>query len=140
VELLGTFRTMNEKWRYEAHEWIKNFTINTCNAWGAKATVDIPKGYPSLFNDPALTANAENWATAYLGADKVHTLDMRMAGEDFSFYALEIPGCFFRIGTNRDNSEFLAPVHNAHFDIDEQAMETGMGLMAWFGLNALRLG
>lgn len=131
VEILGTFRTMDEKWRYEAHKWIKDFINDTCKAYGATAKVDIPVGYPSLFNDPALTAKAENWAKDFLGEANVHKLDMRMAGEDFSFYTHHVPGCFFRIGTNKNNKEFLAPVHNAKFDIDETAMQTGMGLMAW---------
>ena len=138
VEILGTFRTMNEKWRYEAHQWIKDFTEQTCAAYGAKATVEIPVGYPSLFNDPALTAKAEHWAKDYMGGEHVHMLDMRMAGEDFSFYTHEVPGCFFRIGTSKAGKEFTAPVHNAKFDIDEQAMETGMGIMAWMGVNALK--
>ncbi len=138
VELLGTFRTMNEPWRYEAHRWIKQITEETCAAYGAKATIDIPSGYPSLFNDPALTAKAEDWARNFLGAENVKQLDMRMAGEDFSFYTHEVPGCFFRIGTNKAGKEFLAPVHNAHFDIDEDAMMTGMGMMAWCGINMLK--
>jgi hippurate hydrolase len=138
VEILGTFRTMNEKWRYEAHQWIKDFIHQTCAGYGATATVEIPAGYPSLFNDPALTAQAEGWAKNYLGDDLVHELDMRMAGEDFSFYTHHVPGCFFRIGTNKDGKEFTVPVHNARFDIDEQALKTGMGLMAWCAINALR--
>ena len=137
VEILATFRTMNEKWRYEAHQWIKDFTVQTCAAYGAKATVEIPAGYPSLFNDPVLTNKAEQWAKDFLGNENVYPLDMRMAGEDFSFYTHQVPGCFFRIGTNKNNKEFLAPVHNAHFNIDEDAMLTGMGIMAWCGFNAL---
>jgi amidohydrolase len=138
VEILGTFRTMDEKWRKEAHKWIIDFTEKTCAAWGAKVTIEIPAGYPSLYNDPALTIRAEEWAKAYVGADKVHELDMRMAGEDFSFYTQHAPGCFFRIGTSRNGKEFTAPVHNAHFDIDEEALKTGMGMMAWCAVQSLR--
>ncbi|MBS1774066.1 MAG: amidohydrolase [Bacteroidetes bacterium] len=138
VELEGTLRTMNEKWRYEAHQWIKDITENVCNAYGAKVTVNIPPGYPSLFNDPALTAEAEAWAKAYIGDENVRTLDMRMAGEDFSFYTHHVPGCFFRIGTNKNNELYTAPVHNAKFDIDENAMKTGVGLFCWLTLNALK--
>lgn len=137
LELWGTFRTMNEEWRSRAHEYIREFTQNTCAAYGAKAQVDIPKGHASLYNDPAVTAQAESWAKAYLGDDNVKQLDIRMAGEDFSFYTQHMPGCFFRIGTNRDGKEFTASVHNAHFDIDEDAMKTGVGTMAWIALNAL---
>lgn len=138
VEILGTFRTMDEKWRYEAHKWVTDITEQICSSYGAKATVEIPKGYPSLYNDPHTTLQAETWARAYMGAQNVHTLDMRMAAEDFSFYLQEIPGCFFRIGTNRNNEEFTAPVHNARFDIDEDALKNGVGLFCWIALNALK--
>lgn len=137
VEILGTLRTMDETWRYKAHEWIKTITEQICESFGAKVTVEIPVGYPSLFNDPALTLHAEGWAREYLGAENIHTLDMRMAAEDFSYYTLHMPGCFFRIGTNRNNEAFTAPVHNAHFDIDEESMKTGMGLMAWIAYSAM---
>lgn len=138
VEILGTLRTMDEHWRYEAHQWIRNITEQICASYGAKATVEIPAGYPSLYNDPQLTLQAESWARAFLGGENIHTLDKRMAAEDFSFYTLHMPGCFFRIGTNKNNEAFTAPVHNAHFDIDEEAMKTGVGLFTWVALSALK--
>jgi len=137
LELWGTFRTMNEEWRAKAHKYITEFTEKTCEAYGAKAIVNIPQGHSSLYNDPVVTAQAESWAKAYLGDANVKELDIRMAGEDFSFYTQHMPGCFFRIGTNRNNEEFTASVHNARFDIDEEAMKTGVGTMAWIALNAL---
>ncbi len=139
VEILGTFRTMDEKWRYEAHKQIKQFVEHTCAAYGAKAHVEIPVGYPSLYNDPALTYKAEEWGKAYVGAENVYDLDMRMAGEDFSFYTQHMPGCFFRIGTSsKDGKQFTAPVHNSRFDIEEESMKIGMGMMAWCAVNAAR--
>lgn len=138
VEILGTFRTMDENWRTEAHQWIKEITENICASFGAKAIIEIPVGYPSLFNDPHTTMQAESWAREFIGVQNVHTLDLRMAAEDFSFYTHLVPGCFFRIGTNKNNETFTAPVHNAHFDIDEDALKTGMGLMSWIALNALK--
>lgn len=138
LELWGTFRTMNEDWRAEAHELIKSFTTHTCEAFGAKATINIPKGHASLFNDPEVTNKAEGWAKDYLGEDNVKTLDLRMTGEDFSFYTLHMPGCFFRLGTNKNEKEFTASVHNAHFDIDEDALKTGVGTMTSIAINALK--
>jgi hippurate hydrolase len=137
VELLGTFRAMDEKWRYEAHKWIRDFTEQTCAAYGATATVEIPIGYPVLFNDPALTEKATSWATRYAGGDNVHPLEMRMGAEDFAFYTHHVPGCFFRIGTNGNNTEYTAPVHNPRFNVDEESLKTGMGMMAWLALNAI---
>jgi metal-dependent amidase/aminoacylase/carboxypeptidase family protein len=47
-----------------------------------------------------------------------------------------VPGCFFRIGTSK-GGQFTAPVHNPYFDIDEEAMKTGMGMMAWCAVQEL---
>ncbi len=138
VEILGTFRTMNEAWRAEAHYWIKDYVIKTCEAYGAVATIDIPPGYPSLYNDIALTRQAEDWARDFIGAENVKELDMRMAGEDFSFYTQHMPGCFFRIGTNKNGKEFTSPVHTPTFNIHEEAMITGVGMMSWFAMNATK--
>ncbi|MCD6013560.1 MAG: amidohydrolase [Flavipsychrobacter sp.] len=137
VEILGTFRTVDEQWRYEAHKWIKDFTEQTCAAYGAKVDIEIPVGYPSLFNNPELTAKAQSWGKAYAGDKNVHELIMRMGAEDFSFYTHHVPGCFFRLGTNRNGTEFTTPVHNAHFNIDEEALKTGMGMMAWCAVQGL---
>ncbi|MCB0700265.1 MAG: amidohydrolase [Chitinophagales bacterium] len=137
LELWGTLRTMNEEWRAEAHRLIKEFTTKTCEAYGATAEINIPTGHASLFNDPEVTANAESWAKAFLGDDNVKTLDIRMTGEDFSFYTLHMPGCFFRLGTNKNDEDFTASVHNAHFNIDEEALKTGVGTMSWIAVNAL---
>ena len=137
VEILGTLRTMNEDWRYKAHQHIKEITEQICESFGAKGIVEIPVGYPSLINDAHLTLQAESWARDFMGAANVHTLDQRMAAEDFSFYTHHVPGCFFRIGTNRNDEQFTAPVHNAHFDIDENALKVGVGLMTWIAVQAL---
>ncbi len=137
VELEGTFRTMDETWRYKAHDWIREIVTHTCAALGATATMDISVGYPSLFNHPQLTASAEGWSKEYLGADHVKTLDLRMTADDFSYYSQYMPSCYFRLGTSRNNEEYTIPVHNAKFDIDENALKTGMGLMAWLAIQAI---
>ncbi len=135
VELSGTLRTMDEEWREEAHGLIKDIVNNICSAFGATATIEIPKGYPSLYNNPELTQQAETLAKEFLGDEQVKTLDLRMTADDFAFYGHKVPGCFFRIGTNHDGKEFTASVHNPHFDIDEQAMITAIGTMAWIAAN-----
>lgn len=135
VRLEGTFRTMNEKWRAEAHQLIEQVAKNTAAAFGATAEVSIPKGYPSLINDPGLTGKVRALAADFLGADKIHTLDLRMTADDFAYYSQAVPGCYFRLGTNKNNDTFTASVHNARFDIDEPAMLTGIGAMSWIVTN-----
>jgi amidohydrolase len=137
VEIAGTLRTMDEHWRAEAHQLIKDIVCNTALAFGAKANVDIPKGYPSLFNDQKLTDSIEGFATAYLGAENVRELSLRMTADDFAFYGQQIPGCYYRLGTNTNNTAKTASVHNAHFDIDENALVTGAGVMSYAALSYL---
>lgn len=137
VTLKGTLRTFDEQWRKEAVHLIHEVVNHNCATWGATAEIDSPPGYPCLYNDEALTESVRGYAEEYLGAEYVRPLDMRMTAEDFSFYTREIPGCFFRLGTNKDNKEFMVPVHNPHFDIDEDALVTGAGMMAWAALNYL---
>jgi len=138
VELEGTLRTFDEKWRRQAIEEIRNMATHIALAYDAEAMIDIPEGYPSLFNDPATTEMAQLFAEEYLGAENVETLDMRMGAEDFSFYTLHTKGCFFRIGTSHNNEAFTLPVHNNRFDIDEEALRTGAGLMSYIALNMMQ--
>lgn len=138
VEIAGTLRTMDEKWRAEAHQLITDVVHNTCAAFGAKATVTIPKGYPSLYNNEALTAELQKAATTFLGAENVNQLSLRMTADDFAFYSQKIPGCYFRLGTNTNNEKHTASVHNAHFDIDENAIKTGVGFMSFAAFSYLQ--
>lgn len=131
VRIEGTFRTFDEEWRTEALELVKKIAINTAEMYGGSATIEIPQGYPSVYNAPALTDKIENCAIEYLGADKVTALDKRMTAEDFSFYTQVIDGCFFRLGTNKNNELHTRPVHTSNFDINEEALVTGAGLMAY---------
>ena len=132
VHLKGTFRSLNETWRYEVHDKIKTIIDDICLKRGATADRKIPVGYPSVYNDPDLTSRMKASAIEFLGEDKVHDLPVRMTAEDFSFYAREIPGCFYRIGTSSPNSELgHSGLHTPHFDVDEDSLKLGAGLMAY---------
>jgi len=125
VTIEGTLRCMDETWRANAHQLIKAHTTGLCQAMGGDADVEIPIGYPSLFNDPETTQRARQIAAQTLGREQVVTLDLRMAAEDFSFYTHVVPGCFFRLGTSHEG-QFTYPVHNAQFDIYQQAIGIGV--------------
>src|SRR5699024_8277598 len=136
-KLKGTFRAMDEDWRYRAHELIKQEAMTIAKAMGAEADVDIPAGYPSLKNDEVITNAAQGFAVQYMGKENVETVAKRMGGEDFSFYSQEIPACFYRLGVGNVAKGITSNVHTPTFNIDEQAIETGMGLMAYLGLKLL---
>jgi amidohydrolase len=135
VYLEGTFRTFNETWRNEGHQYIIKIATEVAEAFGGKCDVEIKKGYPALFNNEELTNNCQNEAAFYLGKENVVVLDQRMTAEDFAWFAQEIPACFYRLGTAGENGTFSSGVHTSTFDIDEKALETGMGLMAWLAVS-----
>lgn len=137
VKIQGTFRTMNEEWRAEVHEKIKALAENVCNEMGGSCDFDIHKGYPFLLNDEDLTRRAKQNAIEYLGAENVIDLDMRMTAEDFAFYTQHMPACFYRLGTADNERGINSPVHTSTFDIDEKALETSIGLMAYLAVREL---
>jgi hippurate hydrolase len=133
VKLMGTFRAMDEEWRFKAHQLIYRISNELVHSMGAEADVHVDVGYPSVYNHEALHVKAKKMAEAYMGQDKVQETEMRMGAEDFGYYSQHIPGCFFRLGTGNKEKGITAGVHTPFFDIDERAIETGMGIMACFG-------
>ena len=133
VKLMGTFRAMNEEWRYKAHELIKNLSTQLVESMGATIDIKIDIGYPFVLNNEALTAAARTTAASFVGKDNVEETELRMGAEDFAFYSHKIPGCFFRLGTGNIAKGITAGVHTPNFNIDEEAIEIGMGMMALLG-------
>ncbi len=131
IYLEGTFRTFDETWRKKAHEQIKHMVHQVCETYGATYELDIKVGYPNLYNNPEETARCKALAIEYLGADNVVDLPMRTSAEDFAFYSHEIPACFYRLGTGNEAKGITSPVHTSTFDIDEEALLVGAGLMAY---------
>jgi len=137
VKIEGTFRTYDEKWRKTALEAIEKMAIGIAESYGGSCEVNIAKGYPFLFNDEKMTPIAKNWAIEFLGAENVVDLPMRMTSEDFSYYSHEIPGVFYRLGTGNKVKGITSALHTDTFNIDENALELGCGLMSWLAVRAL---
>lgn len=136
VLLEGTFRTMDEEWRAKAHQLIHDFIKNIVEARGAKFELDIQKGYPYLKNNPELTRACKTSAQEYLGEQHVEDLGIWMAAEDFAWYSQKVPACFYRLGIRNEEKGIVHSVHNANFDIDENALKNGAGLMAFIAMQA----
>jgi len=136
VKLMGTFRAMDEEWRFKAHELIKKQTTELVAAMGADANIHIDVGYPFVFNNEALSLEARKLAEAFVGEQQVSETELRMGAEDFAYYSQQIPACFFRLGAGNKAKGITSGVHTPTFDIDERAIEQGMGMMAWLAINA----
>jgi metal-dependent amidase/aminoacylase/carboxypeptidase family protein len=135
----GTFRTMDEKWRREAHSRMKHLAQAIADSMGASCEFEIVEGYPVLHNDPGITAKSIEFARSYLGKDHIDELDIRMTAEDFAFFAQEYPSVLYRLGVRKSEQVLPCELHSPHFNIDEEAIRTGSGLMAWLALSHLKV-
>jgi len=137
VKIEGTFRTLDEEWRAEAHRRMKKMAEGIAESMGGSCDFDIHKGYPFLINEEKLTANAKSFAEDFLGKENVVDLDIWMAAEDFSFYSQITDACFYRLGTGNAAKDTQYSVHTPKFDIDEDALQISTGLMAYIALKQL---
>jgi amidohydrolase len=137
VKIEGTFRTLDENWRDEAHKRMKKMAEGMAESMGGSCDFDIHRGYPFLINEEKLTANARAFAEDFLGKDNVVDLDIWMAAEDFSFYSQVTDACFYRLGTGNAAKDTQYSVHTPRFDIDEDALKISTGLMAYIALKQL---
>lgn len=133
VKLMGTFRAMDEGWRFKAHDIIRKLSTELVHSMGAEIDLHIDVGYPTVYNNEQLHEAAKKIAAQYMSEANVEETEIRMGAEDFGYYSQQIPGCFFRLGTGNKAKGITAGVHTPHFNIDEDAIETGIGIMATFG-------
>ncbi len=137
VNIAGTFRAMNEEWRAAALKKIKKMAESIAEGMGAICEVEISKGYPYLENNPELTRRLRYAAQAYVGHENVVDLDITLGAEDFAFYSQVIPASFYRLGTSNPAKGITSYVHTPTFNIDEDALKIGPGLMAWLAIKEL---
>ncbi|HKL50024.1 MAG TPA: amidohydrolase [Wenzhouxiangellaceae bacterium] len=131
AELIGTIRTLDTAMQDKIHADIKRTAEHIAASQGATVDVDIQRGYPVTFNDPALT---EQMAPTLerVGGDQAVRIDAITGAEDFSFFQKEIPGLFIMVGgmpPEMDPAE-AAPHHTPDFYIEESSMKTGVRALA----------
>ena len=137
VKIEGTFRTLNEEWRKDAKVRMKKMAEGIAEAMGAECEFKILDGYPFLRNNPELTLRMKAAAIEYMGEENIVDLDIWMAAEDFAYYTQKIDACFYRLGVRNEAKGITSGVHTPTFNIDEDALQTGAGLMAWLAIEEL---
>lgn len=139
VRLVGTFRTVDEEYREFARREIERIAEQQAEAFGVTATVEIKHGYPCLSNDPEVTSRLAEAATEALGAERVHELPLSLGGEDFAYYAREMPSCFYNVGvSNFSQTPEPAPLHSSELIIDEASLEVGASFLALAAIEVLK--
>ena len=143
VKLEGTIRTFDEAQRGEIHDHVKRITEMIAAAGGAKARVDIKRGYDVVVNDPALTQWSLPTLARVAGEENVRIVDKVCGAEDFSFYQKVVPGFFFRVGCTPPGRDLrtAAPNHSPRLFVDEDCLPLGVRALSslaldWLAANA----
>ncbi len=138
VQLEGTFRTMNESWRKEAHRLIEKVSSDIASSHGGSIQLEVRHGYPVLYNNEQITAESGKLATQLLGSGRVEEMDIRMTAEDFAWFTQSIPGMMYRLGVRNPGSQQISPLHTSRFRADETALKTGISVLAYLAAELLK--
>lgn len=137
VVMEGTFRTLDHEWREQGLERIKKMATDLAEGMGATCTVEFTRGYPPLYNDTVLASQLRGNMEAYLGAENIVDIDSWMAAEDFARYGEHVPSVFYVIGTKNEAKGITSGLHTSTFNVDEDILHKGAGLMAWLAYRQL---
>lgn len=135
VVMKGTIRTYSEDIRAFIHEELEK-AFSVAKAMGGDYELRIERGYPSLYNDPAVAQLIDGIAKETIGDDNVKVSIPMMGAEDFSYMTQKAPGAMFMLGAKLD--EMHRPHHSPVFDIDEKSMPVGAAVLAETAVRLLR--
>ncbi|GAB1594961.1 M20 family metallopeptidase [Lysobacter sp. PAGU 2638] len=133
VKMIGTIRTFDEGMRQKVFADLKNVAEHVAAANGATVEANVPdtQGNPVTYNDPSLTARMLPSLKATVGDANVIEPPLQMGAEDFSYYAKEVPGLFFFVGSTSEGIDPQAAPsnHSPEFKLDEKSLDIGLRAM-----------
>jgi amidohydrolase len=139
VRLEGTIRTFDPAMQDVVHARIRRTAEQIAAGAGATSEVEITKGNPVTWNDPALVErmapSLQRVATGRFNA----TADATTTAEDFAFYQQRIPGMYFFLGVTPLDVDLstVAANHSPRFYADEGALVTGVRALASLAVDYL---
>ncbi|MFH1049796.1 MAG: M20 family metallopeptidase [bacterium] len=138
VKLMGTLRSFDSNWRKQMHNMIVEKSSEICKLYGTECEVKIECGYPAVFNNEKTTAFIQSTAKDIFGEKAVLEFEPKMWGEDFGFYAKEIPSTFWFLGVRPGNEKVMPGLHNSKMSPDEEAMVYGTAMSVEAGMRFLK--
>jgi amidohydrolase len=130
VELGGTVRTYDAKFRDGIIEQMHRILKGITEAHGASYEMEYRKTYPSIQNNLDLVAATLPAFKRICGEKNVVELIPGMGGEDFSYFAQVVPGFYFRLGVANEEKGIIHGGHTPMYDCDEESIKTGVATMA----------
>lgn len=141
AEMIGTIRTFDTLMQRDIHQRIERTAKLIAESAGASAEVFIKRRYPVTFNNPELTRKMLPSLYAAAGEENVLVTKPITGAEDFSFYALKVPGLFFFLGGKpHDISPAeAAPHHTPDFYLDESGFKVGVKALCQLTLDYMKM-
>lgn len=127
AELRGTIRTLDPETRELMAKRIVELVEGIAVANRATADVEFIRGYPGIVNDAVATEVVRQAALDVVGEDNLIEAKLGLGGEDFAYFSLERPGCFFRVGTRNEERGIVWGHHHPRFDVEEEGFAAGIG-------------
>lgn len=134
VTLSGTIRCDTIEGMAKLKLRVETILKSTCLAFGATSHYHFNDGYPALINNESVTQEVILAAQAVLGFNSI-TKYQTLAAEDFAFFAERIPSCYFFLGAGNSQKNCDYPHHHPKFNIDEEALISGMEIFTKLILN-----
>lgn len=126
VQFKGTIRSFEEEVRAQLHAQLES-AFGVSKSLGGDYRLTIHKYAPPLVNDAKVSAVFRRVGEEMLDVENVLPMDPEMGGEDFAFMAQKVPGAMFGLGVKRGA---IRQAHSPHFDVDEEALPIGVGMLA----------
>lgn len=137
AEVRGTVRTISPETRERMAKRVPEVFRGIAETMGGEADVTWISGYPSVQNDATITQFVVDAANAIAGEENVAERPLGLGGEDFSYFSLEVPSCFFRCGTRNEDRGIVWGHHHPKFDVEEEGFVNGMTVMATAAMDYL---
>jgi amidohydrolase len=137
VVLKGTVRSLRKEVREQLAEYIEKTIKKICEIYGAKYELDYIFGYPAVINDKKMTELLKSAAKKVLSSDRVREKEKaEMGGEDFSYFALEVPSVFYFLGIAPEGE--IINHHQSDFRFNDSVLKDGISVMAQTAVDFFR--
>ena len=129
VAIEGTVRTYDPEVRDLVERRMAEVLDGVTASGGGAYELDYARGTPATINDAELTEESLPSVVRAVGAENAEELDPTMGGEDFAYFANEVPGFYYRLGVHREGTK-TGPHHSPFFRADDASVAIGMRVMS----------
>ena len=129
VHLEGTVRTYNPEVQDMVEQRMNKILEGITLAYGGSFELNYDRGTPAMINDPELSKQMIPTMERVVGKDNLKMMDPVMGGEDFAFFANEVPGMYYRLGVVKPGTK-SGWVHTPTFRADDSCLEVGIRAMS----------